>query len=193
MYTRKLSLPKLRDRHQKYLFFHLESGDNYPICNETYDGFFNWTMSFRLDADIPYPYILIRDSNGNVVGPKRNMKWVEKMHEVDGNLIQKLSTKSKAAAWFVSNSAAISGRNSYIKSLQKALGPYALQIDIYGSHGPLKCPRLNNSCNEMLKRDYYFYMSMENSFSVDYVTEKVMNGLNNYAVPIVYGAANYSW
>ncbi|KAJ2937861.1 hypothetical protein O0L34_g18682 [Tuta absoluta] len=44
----------------------------------------------------------------------------------------------------------------------------------------------------MIKNNYYFYLSFENSFCDDYVTEKLLNAVQNYAVPIVYGGANYS-
>lgn len=38
--------------------------------------------------------------------------------------------------------------------------------------------------------DYYFYFSIENSFSEDYVTEKLLHALKHYAIPVVYGGAN---
>ncbi|XP_022823477.1 alpha-(1,3)-fucosyltransferase 9-like isoform X3 [Spodoptera litura] len=46
--------------------------------------------------------------------------------------------------------------------------------------------------HELLQKDYYFYMSMENSFAEDYVTEKLLTALRNDVVPIVYGGADYN-
>ncbi|XP_063375065.1 alpha-(1,3)-fucosyltransferase C-like [Cydia amplana] len=47
-------------------------------------------------------------------------------------------------------------------------------------------------CLKLIQEQYYFYLSFENSFSEDYVTEKLLTALENYAVPVVYGGANYT-
>ncbi|XP_068623147.1 alpha-(1,3)-fucosyltransferase C-like isoform X2 [Battus philenor] len=184
-------LPKNRTPHQKYIFFNMESSDNYPICNEIFNGYFNWTATYKLNSDIPFPYIQIRNRKGEVVGPKPDMKWDEKLviHE-DLTFIQ---NKSKAAAWFVSHCSSRSERKKLVKVLQKYLDPYGLSIDIYGGCGPLKCPRnAKKSCDDMLERDYFFYLSLENSFAEDYVTEKLLTALHHNTIPIVYGGADYS-
>ena len=46
---------------------------------------------------------------------------------------------------------------------------------------------LHNSEN-----DYKFYLAFENSFCVDYVTEKFFRTLELDIVPVVMGGANYS-
>lgn len=38
---------------------------------------------------------------------------------------------------------------------------------------------------------YYFYLAFEDSMSVDYITQAVLNAYDNYAVPIVYGGVHY--
>lgn len=43
----------------------------------------------------------------------------------------------------------------------------------------------------MLEQNYKFYLSFENSFCKDYVTEKLFNILQKNVVPIVYGAVDY--
>nr|XP_037877562.1 alpha-(1,3)-fucosyltransferase C-like [Bombyx mori] len=44
----------------------------------------------------------------------------------------------------------------------------------------------------MIREKYYFYLSFENSFGEDYVTEKLLHALEFDAVPVVYGGANYT-
>ena len=71
-------------------------------------------------------------------------------------------------------------------------------VDIYGRCGPLKCKRtgrFNNAqdtCNQMLDRDYKFYLAFENCICEDYVTEKLWKALLFHTVPIVMGGYNYS-
>ncbi len=65
-------------------------------------------------------------------------------------------------------------------------------MDIYGGCGGLVCERKNETaCWEMVERDYYFYLSFENSICVDYVTEKLFNAMSRNIVPIVFGGTDY--
>lgn len=41
------TVPVLRSSTQKYIFVANDSSDNYPVCNEMYDNFFNWTWTYR--------------------------------------------------------------------------------------------------------------------------------------------------
>ncbi|XP_049877881.1 alpha-(1,3)-fucosyltransferase C-like [Pectinophora gossypiella] len=187
-------IPHVRSPRQKYIFYTMESADRFPVCKDIYDGFFNWTMTYKLDSDIGQSYFLIKNNNGEVVGPKRNMEWVTDMEEkIDEQLKKRLRNKTKAAAWFVSDCRARSGRDKFVRNLQKQLNKYNLTVDVYGKCGPLKCPKSQSDvCDAMLEKDYYFYMALENSFDEDYVTEKLLRAMQNNVVPIVYGGANYS-
>ncbi|KAL0829940.1 hypothetical protein ABMA28_003413 [Loxostege sticticalis] len=192
-FTRRSQLPKKRSPHQKYIFFNLESADNYPVCHSMFDGFFNWTATYKLDSDIPYPYIVIKDRRGNPVGPKLNIKWAANMTKVDKHFSIQLTSKKKAAAWFVSACSDKSGRREFVTNLQSELASYGLTVDVFGACGTMQCPiEKKSECDSMLERHYYFYLSLENSFAEDYVSEKLLTALQHDTVPIVYGGADYS-
>ncbi|CAG9786046.1 unnamed protein product [Diatraea saccharalis] len=189
------SLPQDRSEKQKYVFASIESSHYYPICSNRLDNFFNWTWTFRLDSEVRWGYMLIKDSNNNTIGPKKIMHWMklQDMEPISDEFKSKLRTKTKAAAWFVSNCFDKSGRMNYAMDLKKQLGKYGLELDIYGDCGTLTCPRdKQDDCDRMLDKTYYFYLSFENSFSEDYVTEKLLHALRNNVVPVVYGGANYT-
>ncbi|KAK5969092.1 Fucosyl transferase [Trichostrongylus colubriformis] len=84
------------------------------------------------------------------------------------------------AAWFVSHCATNSLRESYVRELKKSF-----PVDIYGSCGQLKCAR-GGACENMLDKDYHFYIAFENSICEDYITEKLWNqGYQRDVVPLV--------
>ncbi|XP_045505278.1 alpha-(1,3)-fucosyltransferase C-like [Colias croceus] len=186
-------LPKDRSPKQKYIFGAMESPDFFPACNDYLDGYFNWTWTYKLDSDFQWGYISIYDVKGNLVGPAIDMKWVENMDPVDEKLRLKLSKKRKAVAWFVSHCSTKRHREDYVEEFSQELNKFGWTVDIYGRCGTLSCPLSeSNSCFRMIEDDYHFYLSFENSFAEDYVTEKLLTALNNYAVPVVYGGADYS-
>lgn len=188
-------LPKFRSPHQKYVFASMESADYYPFCNTMYNDFFNWTWTYKLNSDEQYSYITIKDTNNAIIGPRETMHWkkIEEMDPIDNVLRKRLSRKKIAAAWFVSNCHSRSKRELFVLDLTTELQKYGLTLDTYGQCGTKSCPRYDMSrCWKMLEQDYYFYLSFENSFSQDYVTEKLLHALQHYTVPIVYGGANYT-
>lgn len=190
---KRTDLPRQRSMKQKYIYFNLESADNFPVCNKYFEGFFNWTSTYKLNSDIPFPYLQVRDINGEIVGPKKEMVWAKDYPDLDEEYSYRLLNKTKAAAWFVSHCKSRSGRKAFVAKLQRVLNLYGHTVDVYGYCGPLRCPRnKKNDCNLILERDYYFYMSLENSFAEDYVTEKLLTALQHDIVPIIYGGANYS-
>lgn len=165
-------LPQKRSPHQRYIFANFETPINYVGKRTQYvlDGFFNWTMTYRLDSDIPWTL-------GSIV--KGKTKYTMPTEEFVRN-------KTRTAAWFVSNCNALNRR----AILGEELGRY-IDVDVYGTCGTLTCKK-SDDCYGMLERKYGFYLAFENSNCRDYVTEKFFNVLGRNVIPVVYGAPNYT-
>lgn len=178
-------LPPTRGQNQRWIFWSLESPqynmqDIYPL-----DGLFNWTMTYRRDSDVIQPYGWIQPIGSIGLQPE-----VEEINREMELAIKRKSKnkKTKMVAWFVSNCQSKSQREQYANALAKYV-----QVDVYGDCGSMACDRDNAAnCYEMLEQDYKFYLSFENSFCDDYVTEKFFSVLRLDVVPIVFGGGNYS-
>ncbi|XP_005091991.1 glycoprotein 3-alpha-L-fucosyltransferase A-like [Aplysia californica] len=62
-----------------------------------------------------------------------------------------------------------------------------INVDIYGKCGNLSCPRSQfDQCQDILKT-YRFYLSFENSFCQDYVSEKLLllYKQRNHVIPVI--------
>merc|ERR1711894_122195 len=66
-----ITLPNQRKRkpNQRYVMFLMESPKNDGFPYEKFNGFFNWTMTFRLDSDFPNPYGWVEPINSAFIGP----------------------------------------------------------------------------------------------------------------------------
>lgn len=181
-------LPTCRRPDQRYIFFNFESPINtHAKSRKIYEKlphhFFNWTATYRFDSD------LFRNQfYGFEFNPKTNP------HTIRPNFSDyygiDITTKNKTVAWFASNCKTANDREGYVKELEKYI-----QVDVFGkcSAHPKSCPRTKqNDCNDMLKNDYLFHLSFENSFCPDYVTEKLYKAFETGTVPVVFGGANYS-
>lgn len=161
-----LRSPSVRSAKQKYIFFDSEPPTLYGYIWNSYN-FYNWTMTYRKDSDIHYPYNMIVKVNTNYSRLS----------------VEQVQQKKKLVAWFVSNCQA--QRMKYVRKLQKYI-----PVDIYGKCGT-PCEN-RTACYEMLDKHYKFYLSFENSLCTDYVTEKLFNILKLNVIPVVLGSANYS-
>lgn len=192
--NREVNHPGSRSLKQKYVLYSLEASGNYPITS-AYDGFFNWTWTYKLNSDIIAPYIAVRNKRGKLIGPRPGIRWKrpEDMKATSVRVIRKLKDKHIAAAWFVSHCDAQSMRLNYVKQLNDYLAFHGHRVDIYGKCGNLSCPLGHiQECYALIETDYYFYLSFENSFCEDYVTEKLLHAVEHFAVPVVYGGADYT-
>ena len=198
MEAKELPNPRNRRSNQRYVMYFLESPLNYKYDYGKFDDFFNWTMTYRLDSDIPFPY-------GRVVQKFAQFSYVSNSQEIGSWALtydyEKFaasfnSTRSKefhalahrpmAVAWIVSNCVTGSHRESYVSELSKYI-----QVDIYGQCTKRSCGNYQD-CLEFIEQNYMFYLAFENSFCEDYVTEKLWQWLRKDIVPVVMGQANYS-
>ncbi|KAI9559152.1 hypothetical protein GHT06_015941 [Daphnia sinensis] len=180
---RKNDLPKQRSPHQRYIFWSRES----PVWrHRLYDTelmahFFNWTMTYRWDSDVVGPY--------GYVKPIANVP----LHPSDDHMKLFLSNptgvvnyaegKTKMAAWLVSNCNAKSSRKEMVTKLQQYV-----DVDVYGKCGTMSCSKDQAKvCKELATKKYKFYMALENSLCLDYVTEKFFDTLQYPVIPVVFG------
>lgn len=190
-------VPPKRSEDQLYVFASKKSAKDYPMDTD-FDWFFNRTWTYRLDSDIPSLYIAVRNGTGSVIGPKREQLWKDSFEMVsvtgDKYLTQKLHNKKTALMWISENcklKKMTGAHEEYAKELENEMFKYGLKFDIYGKCGSQVCKSLKE-CLARLATDYYFYFAAEDSISEDYVTENLLYPLQNFAVPIVYGGANYT-
>ncbi|GFO12051.1 glycoprotein 3-alpha-l-fucosyltransferase a [Plakobranchus ocellatus] len=103
--------------------------------------------------------------------------------------------KRHQVAWFVSHCATQSRREEYVRRMSSEI-----DVDIFGGCGTKTCGDYGfemggqrDMCLDILRNDYKFYLSFENSMCSDYVSEKFYNMYDNVdIIPVVRGGANYS-
>ena len=160
-----------RSARQRFIYFTRESASyTYTPAEELPHGYFNWTMTYKRDADVWFPY-------GRIVASKSNRP----LTELKSQWLDAVRMKSKKVLWIVSKCHTMSHRELYVDQLRQHI-----DVDIYGQCG-------NSSVDyAYLVNQYKFYLSFENSLCDDYVTESFFRALQNPLVPVVMGGANYS-
>ncbi|CAL1548133.1 unnamed protein product, partial [Lymnaea stagnalis] len=166
---------------QKWAFYAAEPpplSDNEAFGAGHWNDKFDWTVTYRYDSDFWQGYLKVR--------PKENETTEEKKLQDVQRWKEKFANKTKMVAWFVSHCNIQSRREEYAAELSKYI-----QVDVYGKCGKLKCED-RGKCARMLDTDYKFYLSFENSFCVDYVTEKLRGILEmNTLIPVVRSGTDY--
>ncbi|XP_046577828.1 alpha-(1,3)-fucosyltransferase C-like isoform X1 [Haliotis rubra] len=166
----------VRKLGQVWVFFSLES-PTYSLSGSFgqpgWHGQINWTMTYRSDSDIWYPY-------GRV---NRRKDLLTK------NYTALAVKKTKQAAWVVSHCSTYSKREEFVQMLKQHV-----RVDTFGGCGTLPCGNEGSyECFQMLTNDYKFYMSLENTMCSDYVTEKLFRTIMAAdIVPVVRGSADYT-
>nr|CAB3247538.1 alpha-(1,3)-fucosyltransferase 6-like [Phallusia mammillata] len=167
-----------RHARQRFVWWSLESPwvvqwfENLDL--HEHDEFFNWTMTYRRDADIYDPYYNLYDLWGKL---ERGKEAVDKI----------IAKKTGLVAWIVSECYGKKGavmRMSYANQMLKILP----EIDRYGECFGNRDEMPKSRTIEFVSTRK-FYLSFENSLHCrDYVTEKFFQqGLECGTVPVVWG------
>ncbi|KAK7479885.1 hypothetical protein BaRGS_00028875 [Batillaria attramentaria] len=173
-----------------------------------YDNVFNWTSSYRTDADIYSPYGGYvkkepppppSDDNdygddviSKLVSIVKNSTADENASDVNQEDVQDVGTPDvygmhdSLLYWMASNCRDRARR--YVKVAKIAR---YLPVDTYGQCGTMQCQPRTQECEQMLSR-YQFVLAFENGYCRDYVTEKLWDAYFRYQIPIVSGGADYS-
>lgn len=161
--------PAERNPDQAWIFLSVEPPPIYFVQawnSPKWSNVFNWSMTYRFDADIfsPYGSLFL---NKNV--PVKDYSAI-------------FTKKNKMAVLVASNCITQSKRELFVEKLQN-LG---VDVDVFGRCGKTLDLRLNETLSQ-----YKYYLSFENAFCRDYVTEKFFDRYNNDLILVVRGGANY--
>jgi len=147
----------------------MESDANYPLqTNATFMRHFDLRMNFRRNSDVPLLYFY----PGHVPDLLTPPKW---------------KYRRAPAAYFASNDYALNNRYQLVQELMQSI-----KIDSYGksqNNRKLLWDTRRATKLKVISR-HLFYLAFENSNSVDYVSEKVFDGLIAGTVPVYLGAPN---
>lgn len=109
-------------------------------------------MTYRKDSEIPSPYGM----------------WVSYDPIVQQTPVKRNYAlyKKQKVIWAVSNCRVKNDRLEYVQQLK-----HYIPVDIFGRCGSLKCKR-TSSCFRLFGAKYKFYLALENSNCIEYITEK---------------------
>ena len=169
------AIAERRDSDQVFVFVSYEPPSYIHSAvyeSPQWDGIFNWTMTYRLDSDIPYRY----------------GQFVRGIDKESKNYTKIFKEKHKMAVWIVSHCNSSSKREVYVEKLKQYI-----DVDTFGDcFGGKECNRVNQSiCFDVIEKEYKFYLAFENSFCQDYITEKAYNWTKRNIIPVVRGPPGY--
>ncbi|XP_031566389.1 glycoprotein 3-alpha-L-fucosyltransferase A-like [Actinia tenebrosa] len=165
-----------RTSKQRWVYFMHENPYFTYYKPALYNGFFNWTMTYRGDSDFFVPY--------NYYSPLASTEKQTTRH-----LKNYAQGKDKFIAWMVSHCGNL--RHNVTAKLLKYVN-----VTVFGACGKQynqknRCNRKTRDCDKLLKR-FKFYLSFENRNCIDYVTEKYWyTPFHHDMVPIVLGPLKY--
>jgi len=137
------------------------------------NGIFNYTASYRDDADFDASYLKNKDLS--------YCKWKvkETQTHISNDPHEVIANKSELAIWIVSHCDTVSEREKYVDKMRETAN-----VTILGS-----CGDGGPDQNAWSKVHWHkFYLSFENSICEDYITEKFFDILLNFdIVPVVMG------
>ena len=168
--------PPQKSKDQVWIFHNHESPlDQWSYLptfrRDQWKGMFNWTMDYRTEADIRSVYGIM----------KKKPKVIKR------NYTDIVLKKKGLVAWMVSNCHTEGKRELYVKKLKNYV-----PVAVFGYCGDKQCQRSkDDSCLKEIS-NYKFYLSFENAFCPDYVSEKFYRFYNTDVIPVARGAGPYS-
>ena len=185
-----------RSPKQFYVFFTLEAAahrqgglrNRIDQLNKI-PGFFNLTMTYRHDSDIPAPYGQFEGREGRQPPSGDQLeKYIRRFGQDNQQMAEKKGSQGLRIAQYVSNCETAVGRENLVDMID-----YLTQVDIYGNCGDFYCSQKEEvNCLNLLGEKYHFYLSFENAMCKDYITEKFFMVLNQNVIPVVFTGANMS-
>lgn len=172
-------LPLQRSTNQRYVFWSRESPAWRYTNTHSMAEFFNWTMTYRWDSDIVYPFGWITLIDSNLTRRNlSNLKLIKTLlAKVNDDSTNYAAGKTKKVAWSVPiNNESLSARDEYIIRLKEFIDVK----DMYGETAN------QEACHRILERDYKFYFAMEDSLCGEYVTDIFFARMRCNIVPIVF-------
>ena len=163
---------KFRRPEQRFVFALWESPTYTPDL-QSFNRFFNWTMTYRFRSDIIAAYYfghgyIHKSSSYYQLMTQENVK--RNLHlnfkTVDHQLSDEILANKRlgTAAALISNCGGSSRRVKLIIRLRKYI-----DVTIYGNCGTPCPPDIN--CREFIAKNYYFFLSYENSLCQDYTSQ----------------------
>ena len=155
---------------QYWIFYNREAPGQHSqresLIKRQCNSLFNWTMTYKLSSDIRFGYAeVVPGIFQGGYDPNKNY----------------LKGRTKMAIALISS--CVSHRLRFIDQLKKYI-----DVDVYGYCGKSCEP----NCFSLIP-NYKFYLSFENSFCKDYITEKTfVNAFTNEIVPVIISGANLS-
>jgi alpha-1,3-fucosyltransferase len=162
-----IAVAQLLPRSNKRFWIYMNRETPINTLVKVPDNFFNWSMTYKLDSDIYYPY-------GEVHIGKHKDGFDKSKNYLEG--------RTKFVMTVISNCHLAIHRMNLIEKLKKHC-----DIDIFGKCG--------SPCIDCFSRinQYKFYLAFENTICTDYLTEKTYrNALDKGIVPVILSGANLS-
>lgn len=168
-----IQFPTYRRPDQVWMVSNMEPPQHLWGDLKVFNGVFNWTRWYRLDATVSwlygFPYKLNETEKANATEQMRGR-----------NIFRE---KTKGIMGRISNCVAQNKRYKTIQEMQKYL-----DMDMYGLCYDKPCgnptDQWDKSCDVIMKQ-YKFYLAFENNDCRDYVTEKYWFALGRDQIPIV--------
>lgn len=193
------SLPD-RIESQQFIFIGFEPSVHCSIIQSKIQPDLTWT--YKLTSDIVRPFFIVKNRYNQVIGPRKYMHWdtrLEDIPDVEKYVSRKLSEKNTAAFYMRTNCDNKTEQHQFVQKLEEELARYGQEMHTYGICGNNQCTmkyqidRISEyKCSELIQKNYYFYLAIEETLGEDVVTDNLLYALDNFAIPIVYGGANYT-